>query len=468
MHYHDIIIEAAGAKVERMPDKTRLGSFTVRVLASPAGEMTPEQATPVSYDDKALQAQVQALESRALDDAALRALGRTLAALLLPPTPEGALAGVRDLFAASLVRLPPEDGLRVRLRLPPQLAALPWEYLYVERAGGGDGMDGFVALDPRIALVRHEALAAAPVAPYAAGKLKIVVALASAPGFAQLDLSREKADLEAAFASQSAVEPVIIEDATLDEVQAAITGAGVFHFAGHGKFDQQMGDTPGSFVGRGLLAFDDVLADAEQVGINLRGAGVRLAVLGGCETGRRDGVNIWSGVAPALVKAELPAVVANQFTVRDDCAIAFSRHFYGALVGGLPVEQAVAAGRIAAYNADKTGRDWGAAVLYLRAANGVLFGGAADAGAKQQAAAAARAVIDVRTGDVAAGGQVLGANVGEIRQGALAVNVQVGAVSGSVTGATIGTMSGGSAEVKVETGDVQEGGSVSGGTISLL
>ncbi|MBC8160725.1 MAG: hypothetical protein H7Z42_05845, partial [Roseiflexaceae bacterium] len=90
MHYHDMIIEAAGAKIQRMPDKTRQGSFTVRVLASPAGEMTPEQATPVGYDDKAMQAQVQALQSRELDASGLRALGRTLAALLLPPTPESA------------------------------------------------------------------------------------------------------------------------------------------------------------------------------------------------------------------------------------------------------------------------------------------------------------------------------------------------------------------------------------------
>ena len=135
-------------------------------------------------------------------------------------------------------------------------------------------MDGFIALDPRIALVRHEALAVSANKPYTGSTLKIVAALASAPGFAPLDLSREKADLEAAFASQAGIQPQIIEDATLDEVQLAISGAGVFHFAGHGKFEQQMGDAPGSFVGTGKLAFDDQLADAEQLGINLRGAGV--------------------------------------------------------------------------------------------------------------------------------------------------------------------------------------------------
>lgn len=468
MRYEDVVIEAAEAKLERMPDKKRIGSFTVRVLESPAGEMKPEEATSVSYDDKLLQASVNQLDKRALPADQLRQLGRDLAALLLPPTPEGAPTGVRDLFAASMLKLGPDTGVRLRLRLPAQIAALPWEYMYLERAGGGDGMDGFIALDPRVAIVRHETLAVAPVAPKASGTLKVVAALASAAGYAQLDLAREKADLEAALAGQPGVETQFIEEATLDEVQAAVADADVFHFAGHGKFEQAPGDLPGVYTGAGALALDDAEVGSEQLGINLRGAGVRLAVLGGCETGRRDGVNVWSGVAPALVKAEIPAVVANQFTVLDACAIAFSKHFYQSLVAGMSIEQGVAAGRIAAYNADKTGRDWGAPVLYLRAAEGQLFGGAAEDAVRAEAAKAPQAVFNVRTGDVAGSGQVLGAKVGEIKQGNLVVSVTTGAVAGSVTGADVGTMSGGSVNADVQTGDVQEGGSVTGGVITSL
>ena len=83
------------------------------------------------------------------------------------------------------------------------------------------------------------------------------------------------------------------------------------------------------------------------------------------------------GRAP-LVKAGIPAVVANQFEIHDKSAIAFSQQFYRALVGGLPIERAVTAGRIAAYNANKEGRDWGVPVLYLRAGDGQLFAGADD------------------------------------------------------------------------------------------
>ena len=44
MRYEDMIIEASGAEIVRTADKRRLGKFKVRVLESPAGEMTPEQA----------------------------------------------------------------------------------------------------------------------------------------------------------------------------------------------------------------------------------------------------------------------------------------------------------------------------------------------------------------------------------------------------------------------------------------
>jgi len=468
MPYQDMIIEAASATLERTPDKQRVGRFSVRVLGSPAGEMRPEDAVPSSYDDKQIQLSLQQLETRALDKAGLIALGRALALLLLPPKQEGAAAGVRELLAASLDHVGPDDGVRLRLRLPPQLAALPWEYMYVDRAGGGDGMDGFLALDPRVAIVRHEALPTPDSLPLTSGPLKVVAALASAEGLPQLDLSKEEGDLKAAFDGQPTIQPVFLEDATLEEIQQAIAGTEVFHFAGHGVFSRQMGDLPGTYTGTGKLALYDQAVDAEQLGINLRGDGVRLAVLGGCETGRRDGVNVWSGIAPALVKQQIPAVLANQLPIKDVCAIAFSKQFYGALVGGLPIERAVAAGRIAAYNVDKDGRDWGVLVLYLRDADGQLFGGAADSGVRAQAAAQAKVVIEQHVSEVAAGAVLVGAAIKQITSGMLSVTQVLGTVAGDVTGAKIGTIGGGEAKIETNVDKLESGGNVTGATIDNL
>ena len=141
--------------------------------------------------------------------------------------------------------------------------------------------------------------------------------------------------------------------------------------------------------------------------------------------------------------AKIPAVVANQYRIEDKCAIVFSRQFYRALVGGLSIERAVAAGRLAAYNADKEGRDWGVPVLYLRARRGELFEGTADAEVRQQARAAAEADVNVRVKEVAKGGEVLGGRVRHMLAGKLGINVEVsGTVYGKVVGLEIDTLGG--------------------------
>ena len=294
---------------------------------------------------------------------------------------------------------------------------------------------------------------------------KLVAALASAEGLPPLDLAQEQANLAQAFAGQPGIAPTFLADATLDALLAALPGTAIFHFAGHATFERQMADLPGTYAGVGKLALDDQAVDAEQLGINLRGNGVRLAVLGGCETGRRDGVNVWSGVAPALVKQQLPAVVANQLSVRDSCAIAFSAHFYGALVGGLPIEQALAAGRLAAYNADPQGRDWGAPVLYMRDADGLLFA-ADDPGLREQGARAAQAVLDIRVGELAAGGHVVGPK-GTVKAGALSSTITVGSAAGSTIDAAHLNVSGGTVSIAVHVDQASGGTTIEGGEITL-
>jgi hypothetical protein len=468
MEYLDFVVEAMDAQIEKK-DKQRIGRFKVRVLTSPTREMTPEQDIPVEYDDKALQTALAQLDHRTLDREGLVKLGRTLAVLLFPPGQDDASPNVRDILAENLNTLGPDRGLRLRLRLPRSLATIPWEYAYVDRAGGGDGMDGFLALDPRIAIVRHETKAVSASGTPLAGDIKVVVALASAEGFARLDLEREQSDLEQAFEGNPALKPVFLPDATLAEILSNAEGAGVFHFAGHGMFEQEMAAIPGSVSGTGKIALEDQLVPAEQLEINLRGRGIRLAVLGGCETGRRDGVYTWSGIAPALIKGEIPAVIANQFSITDKGAIAFSQHFYQALAGGLPIERAVSAGRLGAYNADTGGRDWGVPVLYLCSKTGDLFAGAADPGVKQAARAAAEANVNIRVKEVAAGGKVLGAEVREMLAGKIVVDIVVsGAVSGEVIGAKIDKFGGGAANVDMNIDTVCSGGHVTGAVIDSL
>lgn len=471
MKYEDMEIEVTDPKRKRTPDKTWMGHFKVRVLHSEAGEMADTEAVPVQYDLKALRTALKRLEKRKLDWEGLIDLGRTLGLLLLPPGAEGSPSNVRGIFAESLNLVGQDAGIRLRLRLPPELASLPWEYMYVDRAGGGDGKDGFLALDPRVAIVRHEPLPTPAALPLVTGPIKVVVALASHIDLEMLDLEQERYDLEQAFEGLTGIEPTYLEDATEDDILDAIPGTRVFQFAGHGLFVQEISGIPGFPQGKGALALDDRLVEAEDLGLNLQGNGVRLAVLGGCETGRRgaDGSSVWDSIAPALVKAKIPAVVANQYTILDKCAIAFSRQFYRSLVGGLDIERAVVAGRLAAYNADKEGRDWGVPVLYLRARNGQLFEGAPDAEVRQQAKAAAEADVNIRVKEVAEGGEVLGGIVRHMLAGKLGISVEVsGTVYGRVVGFQADTFGGGSASVDMDIDTVGEGGSATGVSIDTL
>jgi hypothetical protein len=302
MKYHDMVIEASDAKVERDPEGRWWRRFKVRVLSSAAGDMPPDRAVVVQCKEADLQDQLCKLDERQLDREGLFSLGRRLALLLLPPAQDNLGDGVREFFSRSLDIARHDDAeLRLRLRLPPDLAAVPWEYLYLDRLGTTDAMAGFLALDPRVAIVRHEALPVPAPLPRASGDIKVLAALASPPNLGLLDLDREERDLRQALNQQAGIQLKMLKDAdaTLDAVQGSIPGMHVFHFAGHGTFRQQAGDVPGTVTGAGALAFDDGIVDAEKLGVNLRSNQIRLVVLGGCETGRRAGEYVWGGIAPS-------------------------------------------------------------------------------------------------------------------------------------------------------------------------
>src|ERR1700722_3726658 len=142
MKYRDMVIEASEPSIERDAEKRWRRRFKIRVLSSPAGEMPPEKALSVECDETALQMQLRALEGRQLDRDGLISLGQLLGLLLLPPGMNGEASGVRDLLARSLDLVGQDSGLRVRMRLPAELASIPWEYVYLSRLGSGDAMDG--------------------------------------------------------------------------------------------------------------------------------------------------------------------------------------------------------------------------------------------------------------------------------------------------------------------------------------
>jgi hypothetical protein len=201
------------------------------------------------------------------------------------------------------------------------------------------------------------------------GRLRILVAVAQPQGVAPLSGSVETADLEKAFADlvkkgRAAVE--VLAPATAGRLQRRLAAGGVdvLHFVGHGAFDEKERE--------GSILLEDERGRPRAVGTDaLRqlvcGRGLRLAFLNACETGRGGRVEWNRGVAPALVAAGLPAVVANQYPVEDEAATAFARELYAQLAAGSALGDAAREARVAvARDAGTASLGWAVPVVFAR------------------------------------------------------------------------------------------------------
>jgi hypothetical protein len=426
--------------VELRDLESKANTFTVAVLPSSVGESKPVK---VPYRYAELADDLDRLDRKRLDEEDLIVLGERLAALLLPP------GEVRDLFQTALRDAGQDGGVRLRLLIrEPKLAQLPWEYAYLQAHQGEKDRRHFLLLNPQVSMVRHEALAEKHPALLGATpqKLRLVAATANAEGYRPLQLKRERQVLEKALRAFDVDgvtldwEP-FLEAVTLDDLtQALQKGADLFHFAGHGRFkegdvDAQTGEAVGA--GQIVLVKDKdtrapQLLDAGNLAIRLQAAGVRVVLLGACESGRRDGVSAWTAIAPSLVERGTPAVVAMQYEVLDGAAVSFSQMFYSSLAAGLSVDEAVSAARLAMLGAEIGNTEWGVPVLYMRASDGVLFPRPAER--ESQTATQIRRVIQRSIGVIKEGGTVIGVKAKRVGGSLEIVQEDITSVEGTLIG----------------------------------
>jgi CHAT domain len=156
-----------------------------------------------------------------------------------------------------------------------------------------------------------------------------VVAAADGPPVAVID---PRADLAAARAEGStvggalaALDPRLVSlagaGAHRGAVVDAISGASLFHFAGHGAFSSSAFDSALLLADGGQLTVSDVLVMERAPGI---------VVLSACESARSDGGPLVGlGIAQAFVTAGSAAAIAAVRPVDDTLAAAFSAAVYG-------------------------------------------------------------------------------------------------------------------------------------------
>lgn len=138
----------------------------------------------------------------------------------------------------------------------------------------------------------------------------------------------------------------------------------VLHYIGHGSYDEEARE--GCLFledGRGRPKAVDAAAFRQIVGRR----GTDLVFLNACESGRGGRVDFNRGVAPALVAAGVPAVVANQYSVLDSAATSFARELYAGLARGLGLGDASREARVAlGHSIGAEALDWAVPVLFAR------------------------------------------------------------------------------------------------------
>jgi CHAT domain-containing protein len=136
------------------------------------------------------------------------------------------------------------------------------------------------------------------------------------------------------------------------------------HYIGHGAYDTD--------ADRGVLLLEDDSGWArpvsgDQLGMILHEfSSLGLVVLNACEGARASRSNPFSGVAGALVRRDIPAVIAKQSDIGDEAAIAFAGGLYDAIAAGSPVDASLAAARLSMFAERSDDTEWGTPVLFMR------------------------------------------------------------------------------------------------------
>lgn len=199
---------------------------------------------------------------------------------------------------------------------------LPWEYLHDD----GD----FLALSGRFLLSRRpHGLAELDPAP-ASLPLRILVVVSAPEDQRPLDSEEEISAIQQALDEAMRADRVqvqYLDDATVEAIGLAVRDfqPHVLHYTGHGKYDERQD--------RSFLALESEEGATWPAGITelkprlLAGRELRLMVLSGCQTAQTSAVDAFRGVATGLLQADLPAVLAMQFSILDSSGIRLARSF---------------------------------------------------------------------------------------------------------------------------------------------
>lgn len=385
-------------------------------LRIPAGD-APLPGSELTF----AQALARLADAQALDWP-LQPLGEYLFSLLF----QGAVRQAYDLARGAIQSS--DKNLRIKISTGAQetaVAALPWEYLRDPDSGP------LVLLDA--AIVRYLAL------PILQSTLKttlpLKLLLTGAPTPPTPDVAREFAAAQEGLALLAERELITITaepQLTPKILQRRLReGFQIWHFVGHGGLARDGKN-------RTLLLVDDdgdpYALGASELGIFLNRSGVRLIVLSACDSANLQEISPFQSVAPALVRAQTPAVVAMQFSVPQEATRAFAGDFYSALAQALPIDACVTEGRKAVMIETGLERpDWGTPVVYSRAPDGLLFELPATSTATSGDSPSNKDIAGIKADYI--GATISGSTISDLNNSPIITTVNTGGLVGASVGA---------------------------------
>lgn len=163
----------------------------------------------------------------------------------------------------------------------------------------------------------------------------------------------------------------------------------IIHFDGHGSFarhcpacgtphypsQQTCADCKADMsqaTPQGYLHFEDAVGQVDRANVTdmqvvLANSEVQLLFLSACGSGVVQGVSVFNGIAPALIRIGIPAVVAMQASPPDGSSTVFVQRFYDGLAKGERLVAAVGNGRRAIFRPQQGEPiSWFMPVVYLR------------------------------------------------------------------------------------------------------
>lgn len=251
----------------------------------------------------------------------------------------------------------------------PEVASLPWEFLCVPKSANLGTL--WLGAEPNLIFSRRRRQWFLPrrLQLSAGEKLRIGLAIASPDDLGPVVYQTVLADLEKLVQEQGQrfeLLPVVQEANPKELDQLLAKEPHIFHFIGHGQFNQLALVKPTKSA---LWMNADDFADL----LNRHRPGVVL--LQACEGGALSDEQAFVGVASQVVAQNVPVVVAMQYKVSNGTASLFARHFYERLAEGLPVDAAAQEARreIALQTNMYNSREFATPVLFMRAPDGYLF-----------------------------------------------------------------------------------------------